>query len=102
MGDYEMLRAAVEQKEWTENEHSVVVATTITLRRSPCVLLVHIEAQETRAGLKGAHICSYEVEWPNAGTYSWPATLFQAYVKLDRMVEEHRNSESFMLTGYSL
>lgn len=100
-GDYEYLRAAIEQKEWTEREHSVVVAATISLRRSPCVLLIHLEGKEGVKGRADTHICSYEVEWPNAGTYSFPATLFQAYVKLDRMVEEYRNSEDFMLTGYS-
>ena len=100
MGDYEMLRAAIEQKEWCEREYNVVVRTTISLRSRPCVLVVSVEAQEGRPALAQSHICSYEVEWPNAGTSSWPATLFQAYVKLDRMVEEFRNSEDFMLTGY--
>jgi hypothetical protein len=101
-GDYEYLRAAIEQKEWTENEYGVVAVTTITLRRSPCVLVISIEGREAREGQRDDHICLYQVEWPNAGTYSFPATLFQAFVKVDRMVEEYRNSEDFMLTGYSL
>ena len=101
-GDYEYLRAAIEQKEYTEREHDVVVTTTISLRRSPCVLLVRLEAQEGRAKAADAKLCSYEVEWPNAGTYTWAATLFQAYVRLDRLVEDSRCDAGLLETGYRL
>lgn len=88
--DSEFLRAAITQKEHTESEHAVLVVTTITLRRSPCVLVVSVEAFEARKGEREDHIALYQVEWPNAGTVGWTATLFQAYVKLDRLVEDSR------------
>jgi hypothetical protein len=87
-GDYEYLRAAVTQKEHTEHEFNVVVTAAISLCRSPYVLRVHLEAWA--AGQEGAQapLCSYTVTWPNATTAGWCATLFQAYVKLDRLVED--------------
>lgn len=88
--DSEFLRAAVTQKEHTESEHSVVVDTVISLRRSPCVLVVRVSARSKLAQEADRELCSYTVEWPNAGTVSWTATLFQAYVKLDRLVEDSR------------
>jgi len=99
--DSEFLRAAVTQKEHTENEHEVVVRTTISLRRSPCVLLVRVEAWEARKSLAEKALAAYTVEWPNAGTVGWAATLFQAYVKLDRLVEDSRMDEGKLLAGYS-
>lgn len=98
--DSEFLRAAVAQKEHTENEHECVVRTTISLRRSPCVLLVRVEAWETRKSYSEKALASYVVEWPNAGTVGWTATLFQAYVKLDRLVEDGRMDAERMLAGY--
>jgi hypothetical protein len=101
-GDYEFLRAAMVQKEETERGHDVVVTTTISLRRSPCVLLVRVEAKEARAKDADRPLCSYEVEWPNAGTVGWCATLFQAYVKLDRLVEDSRTDAGLLETSYRL
>lgn len=88
--DYEYLRAAVTQKEHTEHEYDVVVVTTITLRSSPFVLVVSIEARTAREGERDDHLALYQTEWPNASTTGWAATLFQAYVKLDRLVEDSR------------
>lgn len=102
LGDYEFLRAAIECKEYVEREYDVVVTTAISLRRSPCVLLVRLEAKEARAKSADKALCAYEVEWPNAGTYGWPATLFQAYTKLERLVSDSRLDEGFMATSYSL
>lgn len=99
--DSEFLRAAITQKEHTENEHSVVVRTTISLRRSPCVLLVRVEAWEARKSYSETALAAYTVEWPNAGTVGWTATLFQAYVKLDRLVEDSRRDSEAMLTSYA-
>lgn len=99
--DSEFLRAAITQKEHTEHEHEVVVRTTISLRRSPCVLLVRVEAWEARKSYTEIALCSYTVEWPNAGTVGWTATLFQAYVKLDRLVEDSRMDAEKLLAGYS-
>jgi len=101
-GDYEYLRAAITQKEETERGHDVVVTTAISLRRSPCVLLVRVEAKEARAKAADTSLCSYEVEWPNASTVGWCATLFQAYVKLDRLVEDSRMDAGLLETGYRM
>lgn len=87
-GDYEYLRAAITQKEHTENEHGLVVTTAISLRSSPCVLGVRVEAWTMGEQVAQASICSWEGSWPNAQVVSWPAFLFQAYVKLDRLVED--------------
>lgn len=87
-GDYEYLRSAVTQKEHTENEHGVVVATTIGVCSSPYVLRVRLEAWTKGEDAAQASLCSYEVTWPNATTAGWCATLFQAYVRLDMLVED--------------
>jgi len=97
--DYEFLRSATAQKEYTENEYDVVVRTTITLRRSPCVLVVRVEAWEARKSYAEKALAAYTVEWPNAGTVGWTATLFQAYTKLDRLVEDSRMDEGRMLAS---
>jgi len=98
--DSEFLRSAITQKEYTENEYDVVVRTTISLRRSPCVLLVRVEAWEARKSYAENALAAYQAEWPNAGTVGWTATLFQAYVKLDRLVEESRMDAERALNGY--
>lgn len=87
-GDVEYLRAAITQKEHTENEHDVVVVATIGVCRSPYVLSVRLEAWTKGEEAAQASLCSYETTWPNASTTGWCATLFQAYVKLDRLVED--------------
>ena len=89
-GDYEYLRAAVQQKEHTEREHNVVVRTTIRLRSSPCVLELRSEAFAKEYPETQAPICCYEASWPNVQVVSWPAFLYQSAVKLDRLVEESR------------
>lgn len=99
--DYEFLRSATTQKEYTEHEHDVVVRTAIALCRSPCVVVVRVEAYEARKGEAERLLAGYTCEWPNATTTGWTATLFQAYVKLDRLVEESRQEaeRAFGLQG---
>jgi len=89
-GDYEYLRAAITQKESTEDEYGVVVTSAINLCRSPYVLLVRLEAWTKGEDTAQTALCSYEVTWPNATVAGWCATLFQAYVKLDRLVEDSK------------
>ena len=97
--DYEFLRSATAQKEYTENEHDVVVRTAIALCRSPCVVVVRVEAWEACAEKAERMVAGYTCEWPNATTTGWTATLFQAYVKLDGLVEESRLSAEIALGG---
>jgi len=90
-GDYEYLRSLNIEKEAVENEHHVLVATTISLRDSPYRLCVRLEAwdsdsPETQQG----PLCSYEGHWPNEQAISWPAFLFRSMVGLSRLVEDSR------------
>jgi hypothetical protein len=86
--DYEYLRAASDQKEHTENEHGVLVTATVRLLSRPSVCSVSLEAWTKGEERAQAPLCSYTSSWPNATVVSWPAFLFQCYVKLDRLVED--------------
>lgn len=93
-GDYEYLRSAIKEKEVLEDEHDVLVTATIRLCGSPCSLRIRLEAwDKDQSPATQAPLCSYEVHWPNAGTLSWPATVFNAYVRLSRLVEDCRRDE---------
>lgn len=86
--DHEYLHSAVVQKRSTENEYDCLVSTDISVHSTRCVLLVKVTAYEAVKQKALSKIASYEFEWPNAGTVGWTASLFNAYVKLDRLVEE--------------
>jgi len=87
-GDYEYLRSAIIEKEHIESEYCVVAYTTISLRSRPSVLVIRSEVRRRCEGLSVAPLCAIEAEWPNATVVSWPAFLFQHYVRLERMVSE--------------
>jgi hypothetical protein len=89
-GDYEYLRAAVQQKEHIESEYGVVVTAVIDLCRSPYVLRVHLEAYTKGEEAAQTSLCSYEVSWPNATVIGFAAQLFQAYGKLEDLVADSR------------
>lgn len=52
------------------------------------VLVVRLEAVLAHAGWESKPVCAYEVQWPNAYTVGWAPTLFNAYVRLDMLLEE--------------
>ena len=97
--DYEYLRSATEEKEHIENEHSVVVYTTMHLCSRPSVLVVRSEVREKGQGISARPMCSYEGSWPNVNVVSWPAFLFQHFVKVGRLTEDARRDEATFWEG---
>lgn len=90
LGDHEYLHSAIVQKRHTEEEHEVVTAADISMHSTRCVMIVRLAAYECVAGKPLHRLCGYEFEWPNANVVSWAGALFNAYVKLDQLVEESR------------
>jgi hypothetical protein len=89
--DYEYLRSAMQEKESIQDEHLVLVTTTIGLRGSPYCLCVRSEAWSLEGeGEPQAPLCSSEGFWPNAQAVSWPAFLFRHMVGLGRLVADSR------------
>jgi hypothetical protein len=88
--DYEYLRAAIVQEEHTSLEYDVVVASTISMRRSPYCLVYRIEGYAKEYPETAAPICAYEATWPNVQVIGWCAFLFQCAVKFDQLVEDSR------------
>lgn len=98
MGDHEYLHSAIVQKRHTEAEHDVITATDISMHSTRCVMVVRLAAYEYLDGKPLRKVCGYEFEWPNAYRVSWAGALFNAYVKLDQLVEESLMEAERLLT----
>lgn len=94
MGDHEMIRAFhVEQRE-CELAHDVVWSTVIQPNDTRSVLDITLRAYEVgRIGEPEQPLCTYRTSWPNAQVYSFTACLFNAAVKLTRLVEDSKADE---------
>lgn len=91
MSDHEMIRAFhVEQRE-CELAHDVAWRTVIQPDDQRSVLTIRLEAYEVgRIGEREVPLAVYATSWPNAQVYSFTACLFNAAVKLTRLVEDTR------------
>jgi hypothetical protein len=91
MSDHEMIRAFhVEQRE-CELAHDVGWRTTITPDDRRSVLTIRLEAWEVGDPYSsGVPLAAFETSWPNAQVYSLTACLFNAAVKLTRLVEDSK------------
>lgn len=91
MSDHEFIRAfQIEQRE-CEMSHDVAWRTIIVPDDRLGVLNIRLEAFEV--GIPGAFekpLCSYQTSWPNVQVMSFTSCLFNAAVRLTRLVEDSR------------
>lgn len=88
--DSEYLRAAFIEREVLERDFDVVVTTAISLCCSPFCLRIRLEAIDCRSEEEGPPLAAYEATWPSASTMGFTPTLYQALVKLARLVSDSR------------
>lgn len=86
--DHEFLRAARVEKLECERNHNVTVSCVLWVDDTRSVLNVSVSAYKRGAEAESPPLCRYEVSWPNCYVQSFTACLFQAHVKLHRLVED--------------
>jgi len=89
MSDHEMIKAFhIEQRD-CELNHDVAWVTKCSPDDRRSVLNIRLEAWEVGDPYRtGQPLCAFETSWPNAQVYSFTACLFNAAVKLTRLVED--------------
>lgn len=93
MSDYEFIRAAqIEQRE-CEKAHDVAWKVSIGLDEQRSVLNIRLEARQIAPNGLDEQLSAYSTQWPNAQVQTFPACLFQAAVRLTRLVEDSRRDE---------
>lgn len=96
-GDWEFLRAAhVEQRE-TERCHNVAITIELAFQTPRSVVAVRTIAYEVAENGAQSQLCAYSHEWPSAKVETFGAAIFQALVRLTRLVEDSRRDEALMV-----
>lgn len=92
-GDYEYLRSAQIERAEMQNEHGVVVMTAISLVARIGVVSIELSAYDINYDFGDNPLAVYRVEWPNATTMSFTATVFNGMVRLHALVNDSRLSD---------
>lgn len=88
--DTEFIRAYQESVEALGKDLGVRVVTLISAGAVKGQLMVRLDAHEDEEEEPERPLCSYVGYWPNSGTAGFTAFLFQAAVKLERLVTDSR------------
>jgi hypothetical protein len=89
MSDHEMIRAYHREQRDCELNHDVGWITKCWPDDKRSVINIRLEAWEVGDPYaEGAPLAAFETSWPNAQVYSFTACLFNAAVKLTRLVED--------------
>ena len=91
--DHEFIVSAMREREAMCDGYDVLATTTIGLCKRPGVLRIRCEAWDKNEEEAEFPLAAYEVEWPNAYTLGFTATLFNAQVRLTRLVADSRAGE---------
>lgn len=95
-GDWEFLRAAhVEQRE-TERCHNVAITIELAFQTPRSVVAVRTVAYEVAENGSQSQLCAYSHEWPSSKIETFGAAVFQALVRLTRLVEDSRRDEALV------
>jgi hypothetical protein len=98
MSDWEFIRAArIEQRE-CEQAHDVAWGVSLRMDNERSVINISMSAWEVGPDLVDRRLAYYETSWPNANVQTFPCCLFQAAVRLTRLVEDSRRDEALAST----
>lgn len=91
--DWEFIRAAQIEKREVERSHDVAVKLDIGLDARRSVVVLRAVAYEVDVPGEDRQLAAYTHEWPSAKVETFGAAVFQALVRLTRLVEDSRRDE---------
>jgi hypothetical protein len=92
--DWEFIRAAQVEKREAETSYDVSVKLDIGLDSRRSVVVLRAVAYEVDIPGADKQLCAYSHEWPSAKVETFGAAIFQALVRLTRLIEDGRRDEA--------
>ena len=96
MSDWEFIRATQVERRECQASHDCVWKVELGIEETRSVVLIRIVAYEVDADGAQRQFAAYETTWPNAQVQTFTACLFQAAVRLTRLVEDSRRDEALV------
>lgn len=94
--DWEFIRAAQIERRECQQAHDVSIKLELGLDEVRSVILISAVAYEVAEMGQQVVLAKYVTSWPNAHVQTFTACLFQAAVKLTRLVEDCRRDEALI------
>jgi len=96
MSDWEFIRATQVERRECQSNYGVAWKIDLGLEEGRSVIYLRMTAYEIGSIGEDVQLAKYETSWPNAQVQTFPACLFQAAVRLTRLVEDSRRDEELM------
>lgn len=94
MGDWEFIRATQIERRECQAAHDCAWKVELGIEETRSVVVIRIVAYEVAADGAQKQFAAYETVWPNGQVQTFPACLFQAAVRLTRLVEDSRRDDA--------
>lgn len=94
--DWEFIRAAQIERRECQTAHNVHIELELGLDEVRSVILITAIAYEVAEMGQQVVLAKYATTWPNAQVQTFTACLFQAAVRLTRLVEDSRRDEALV------
>lgn len=96
LSDWEFIRATQVECRECQSAHDVAIKLELGLDAVRSVILISAVAYEVAPLGQQVVLAKYTCSWPNAHVQTFTACLFQAAVKLNRLVEDSRRDEALV------